>query len=346
MKRKDTPLMVDLRSDTLTRPTAAMREAMSSAPVGDDVYDEDPSVNALQDRACEITGKEAAIYTVTGTMANNLAIRTRCQPGDEALMHHWSHPFNYEGGSPAALSGVTVRPLQGERGLVDPRSLKAELKPEDRHFSRQKLLSVENTHNRGGGTVWPLDLLDEVMAIAKEAGLATHMDGARVFNASQASGVPVREYARRADTLSFCLSKGLGAPVGSLLCGTREVIDDARRFRHMFGGGWRQAGVIAAAGLYALDNHVDRLAEDQRRARTLAEAIEGSDGLRLLSPVETNIVVFGSRQDGVPAVDIQAALLDRGVSVGVMTCDALRAVTHLDLDDGGLATAVKALSEL
>lgn len=346
MERKDISPAVDLRSDTLTRPTEAMREAMARAPVGDDVYDEDPSVNALQDRACEITGKEAAIYTVTGTMANNLALRTRCQPGDEALMHHWSHPFNYEGGSPAALSGVTVRPLQGERGLVDPESLRSELKPEDRHFSRQKLLSVENTHNRGGGTVWPLDQLDEVTAIAREAGLAIHMDGARIFNASQASGVPVREYARRVDTLSFCLSKGLGAPVGSLLCGTREIIDDARRFRHMFGGGWRQAGVIAAAGLHALNHHVDRLAEDHRRARDLAAAIKGSSGLQLLSPVETNIVVFGPREKGGRAQDIQSALAERGVSVGVLTYDALRAVTHLDIDERGLAVATAALSEL
>lgn len=345
MNGKDTPRIVDLRSDTLTIPTAGMRKAMADAVCGDDVYDEDPTVNALQEMACRITGKEAAIYTVTGTMANNLAVRTRCQPGDEVLMHHWSHPFNYEGGSPAALSGVTIRPLQGEGGLVDPARFKAELRPEDRHFSRQMLLSIENTHNRGGGTVWPLDLVTEVTDIARDAGLGTHMDGARIFNASAASDVDVKEYAARVDTISFCLSKGLGAPVGSLLCGPRDRIDEARRFRHMFGGGWRQAGVLAAAGVYALTHHVVRLTEDHSRARKLASAIDASDGLRLLSPVETNIVVFGATRPDVRATEVQETLAKRGVKVGVLTHQALRAVTHLDLDDDGLDIARRALLE-
>jgi len=323
-----------------------MRKAMAEAKVGDDVYDEDPTVNRLQELACEVTGKEAAIYTATGTMANSLAIRTRCRPGDEVLMHELAHPFHYEGGGVAAFSGTTIRPLPGERGIIDPDAFMAELKPLDRHFSRQRLLCIENTHNRGGGTVVPLDHVRELSRMARDAGLETHMDGARIFNASLASGVPVRDYAAQVDTISFCLSKGLGAPVGSLLCGTSATIDQARRFRQILGGGWRQAGIIAAAGIYALENHVERIEDDHCRARRLGEAVEGSSAVRLLSPVETNIVVFGSKRPGVDAAGLQSSLEALGVRVSLVTYGVLRAVLHLDVDDDDLYHAINAIEEL
>lgn len=337
---------VDLRSDTVTKPTPAMRRAMAEAEVGDDVYDEDPTVRALQDRACEVTGMEAALFVVSGTMANQLAIRVHTRPGDEVLMHPWSHPFLYEGGAPASLAGVTIRPVPGERGLIEPEALRAALRPDVYYMSRQRLLSLENTHNRGGGSVMSIERLAALARIARDAGLAVHLDGARIFNASVASGVPVREYASRVDTLSFCLSKGLGAPVGSVLCGPRALIAEARRYRHQMGGSWRQAGVLAAAGLYAIDHHVGRLAEDHRRAQVLGEAVAASRVARLLALVETNILLFApsdpSRLDG---PGLASALQERGVLVGLVDPGTLRAVTHLDVDDRGIERAARILSE-
>lgn len=339
-------LTVDLRSDTVTKPTKGMRLAMAEAEVGDDVYGEDPTVQALERRACELTGKEAALFVVSGTMANQLAIRLLTSPGDEVLMHKWSHPFLYEGGA-ASLWGVTIRPLEGDRGLVEPKVLREALRPDEYYMPRQRLLCLENTHNRGGGSVMSLGLMAELSAIAHEAGLAVHLDGARIFNASIASGVPVREYAALADTVCFCLSKGLGAPVGSLLCGRREDIVRARRFRHQMGGSWRQAGILAAAGLYALEHHVQRLTEDHRRAKVLAEAISQSRAARLVFPVETNIVLFEARENSrLSAQEIVAALREKGVLVGLMDQKTLRAVTHLDIDDEGLEIAVRAIMEL
>lgn len=340
-------LPVDLRSDTLTKPTPAMRRAMVEAEVGDDVYDEDPTVHALQDRACEVTGKEAALFVVSGTMSNQLAIRVHTRPGDEVLMHPWSHPFLYEGGAAAALAGVTIRPVPGERGLMEPEALRRALHPDAFHMSRQRLVSLENTHNRGGGAVMALDHLAVLARIAHDAGLAVHLDGARIFNASVASGVPVREYAAHADTLSFCLSKGLGAPIGSVLCGPRALIAEARRYRHQMGGSWRQAGVLAAAGLYALDHHVERLVEDHRRARIFGEAVAASRVARLVGPVETNIVLFTpfdpERLDGPGLV---SALGERGVLVREVARGTLRAVTHLDVDDSGIEWAARMMVEL
>ncbi len=338
---------MDLRSDTVTKPTPAMRRAMAEAEVGDDVYDEDPTVRALQERAREVTGMEAALFVVSGTMANTLAIRVHCRPGDEVLMHRWSHPFHYEGGAAASLAGVTIRPLDGEGGLVEPEALGSALRPDEYYMSRQRLLCLENTHNRGGGSVMSLDRLAALVRIARDAGLAVHLDGARIFNASVASGVPVREYAAHADTMSFCLSKGLGAPVGSVLCGPRELITLARRYRHQMGGSWRQAGVLAAAGLYALDHHVERLAEDHRRARAFGEAVAASRVARLLAPVETNIVLFGPRNpERLDGPGLASSLRERGVLVGLLDPGTLRAVTHLDVDDEGIGRAAHALSEL
>jgi threonine aldolase len=340
MERKD--MIVDLRSDTVTKPTIGMRKAMMEAEVGDDVYGEDPTVRALEERAKAITGKEAAVFVCSGTMANQLAIRTRCAPGDEVLMHELSHPFLYEGGACAVFSGATIRPLKGERGLIDPKSLKEAIRPYKRYMPRQRLVCLENTHNRGGGSVWPLSLVQEVTAIAKEAGLQTHMDGARIFNASIASGVPVAEYAKYVDTISFCLSKGLGAPIGSVLCGPHDIIEDARRFRHQMGGAWRQAGVLAACGLYALDHHIERLREDHERAKRIAQVLEKSGLWRVLSKVETNIILFAPTFCS--PLEAQKLLAQKGVLVGVLDQNTMRAVTHLDIDDAKLEYALSIFS--
>ncbi|HNZ04123.1 MAG TPA: low specificity L-threonine aldolase [Myxococcota bacterium] len=333
--------IVDLRSDTLTRPSEAMLQAMISAELGDDVYGEDPTVNELERRAAEIMGKEAAMFTVTGTMANSLSIRLQTEPGDEVLMHRLCHPFHHEGGSPASISGVTIRPLEGESGCVTPETLAASLRPPARHMSRQRMFWMENTHNAGGGAVLGFDTMRETSRMAHEAGLKVHIDGARIFNASVASGVPVQRYASVADTISFCLSKGLGAPVGSLLCGPAGLIDDARRFRHMLGGGWRQAGVLAAAGIYALENNRARLALDHANARTLADAIAAGGHLKVTAPVQTNMVMFAPVDPNVSVATMIERLAALGIRVGRSTCGSARAVTHLDIDSALMARAVE-----
>jgi threonine aldolase len=343
--KTDTLPPVDLRSDTFTKPTPAMRAAMAAAEVGDDVWGEDPTVGRLEARAAEVTGKEAAIYCASGTMANSLAMRLHAESGDEVLMHELSHPFHHESGSPASLWGLTIRPLPGPAGLVDPAALRDALHPEVRYMSRQRLFWLENTHNGGGGTVEPLDHLEEVCGIARGAGLAIHHDGARVFNASVASGVPVARFAAFADTISFCLSKGLGAPVGSMLCGPAQLIDRARRFRHMLGGGWRQAGVLAAAGLHALDHHVERLADDHRRTAALAAAIGASGVARVPVKPQTNILLFAPLA-GRTATDLVDGLAARGVLVSEVAPGVVRAVFHLDVDEAGAERAAAAVRSL
>ncbi len=336
----DTVSVVDLRSDTLTQPSPAMLRAMTEAPVGDDVYGEDPTVNELERMAALVTGKEAAIYTVTGTMANSLAIRLQTEHGDEILMHRLCHPFHHEGGSPAAVSGVTVRPLEGDRGIVSDLELKASLRAPTRHMSRQRMFWMENTHNAGGGAVIPIDVMRRTSEVARDAGLRVHIDGARIFNASVASGVPVSEYAEMADTMSFCLSKGLGAPVGSMLCGPAELVFRARRFRHMLGGGWRQAGVLAAAGIFALEHNRARLAVDHANATALAAAIESGGQLRVTAPVETNMVMFAPVDPAVSVARMIEILASSGVRVGKSTCGSARAVTHLDIGPREMARAL------
>lgn len=336
---------IDLRSDTFTRPTHAMRQAMMAAEVGDDVWGEDPTVNALEARAAALSGKEAAIFVVSGTMANGLAIRVHTEPGDEVLMHALSHPFHHESGAPAALFGVTIRPLPGPGGAIDPEALRAAIHPEVRHMSRPALVEIENTHNAGGGTVLDSAHVQRICGIAHDAGLRVHMDGARVFHAVVASGVPLDRIAAPVDTLSFCLSKGLGAPVGSLLCGPAVCIERARRFRHMMGGGWRQAGILAAAGLYALEHHVARLADDHRRAARIGQAIAASRVARLLSPVATNIVLFAPK-DGLGVDDLVARLAGHGVLVAATGPDVVRIVTHLDVSEADAERVCAVISDL
>ncbi|MBM4017824.1 MAG: low-specificity L-threonine aldolase [Planctomycetes bacterium] len=331
--------MIDLRSDTVTRPTAAMRRAMAEAQVGDDVLGDDPTVQALERRTAEVLGLQAAVYMPSGTMTNQVAIRAHTEPGDEIILEAMAHSYFFESGAPAALSGVSCRLIEGRRGLFTAEQVRAALRPRNYHFPPTRLVCVENTHNRGGGTVWPLAQVEQVAAAAREAGLALHMDGARLWNASAASGVPERQYARHFDSVSVCFSKGLGAPVGSALAGTAAFIERARRFRKMFGGGMRQAGIIAAGALYALEHHRARLAEDHANARRLAEGIAAMPGIDLdPATVETNIVIF--RVTSMPAADLAARLKAAGVLVLASGPDAIRAVTHLDVSREQIDEAV------
>jgi threonine aldolase len=282
---------IDLRSDTITVPTPAMRQAMASAEVGDDVFGDDPTVLKLEARVAELLGKEASLFTVSGTMANQLALRSHTESGDEILVDANAHIYYYETGGPAALAGVMCRCLPGVRGIFTAADVEAALRPADQHFPPTKLVCIENTHNRGGGSIWPLETLREVAEVSRRHGLRMHLDGARLWNASIATGIAERDYAAHFDSVSVCFSKGLGAPVGSALCGSREFIQRARRFRKMFGGGMRQAGIIAAGALHALEHHRARLAEDHTNARTLADGLSLLPGIELdPASVQTNLV--------------------------------------------------------
>jgi threonine aldolase len=331
--------MIDLRSDTVTRPTPAMRRAMADAPVGDDVLGDDPTVAALERRVADLLKKEAAVYMPSGTMTNQVAIRTHTEPGDEIVLEATAHSYFFESGAPAALSGVMCRLIDGRHGLFTADQVRGVLRPKNEHFPRTKLVCIENTHNRGGGSVWPVEQIAGVEAVAREAGLAMHLDGARLWNASIATGVPEHEFARHFDSVSVCFSKGLGAPVGSALAGTRDFIARARRFRKMFGGGMRQAGIIAAGALYALEHHRARLAEDHANARRLADALARLPGIELdPATVETNIIIF--RVTAMLAADLVARLGAAGVLVLATGPDKIRAVTHLDVSSDQIAEAI------
>jgi threonine aldolase len=320
--------MIDMRSDTVTRPSAAMRDAMARAEVGDDVYGEDPTVRALEDEVARITGKEAALFVTSGTMGNQLAIAIQTRPGDEVVVGEWAHPVLYEGGAAAALSGVQMA-VAGKGGLFTPDELEAAVQPGDHWAPRTSLVAVENTHNRAGGRVWPLDQLHAVADRARRLGLALHMDGARIWNASVSTRTEVSALAAPFDTLSVCFSKGLGAPVGSALCGARAKIEEARRVRKRLGGGMRQAGILAAGALHALAHHRTRIAEDHANARAFAALIAGREGIRVEpTAVETNIVNVD--------LDASAALVAKrasalGLAVSAPGPTRLRAVTHLDV---------------
>ena len=342
------PTVVDLRSDTVTRPTAAMREAMMKAPLGDDVFGDDPTVHKLQDKVAALLGKDAAIFVPSGTMANQLALRVHTRHGDEAIVHGGCHILNFEGGGAAALSGVTLRPVDSLDGSLDPARVAALLHgDDDPHLSLTRLICLENTHNACGGRVVPQPAVLAVAALARSRGIALHLDGARLLNAQVASGRPAAELAQPFDTVSLCLSKGLGAPVGSVLAGTVEHIHRARRVRKMLGGGMRQAGLLAAAGIHALDHHVDRLADDHRRARHFAEAIALIPGIHVdRDGVETNIVFFAiDPAHPVAREGVQAPCRARGVLLSGGPLRA-RAVTHLDVDDTGIERAIQVLREV
>jgi threonine aldolase len=333
---------VDLRSDTLTMPTEGMRHAMAEAELGDDVFGEDPTINRLQGRAAELLGKEDALFVASGTMGNLLGVLSLARRGEEIVADAESHVFLYEGGGAAALGGIQIRQLVTEAGLMTPAQVEGALRPrDDVHQPLTAAVCVENTHNRHGGVVWPLDALRALSETARRSGLALHMDGARLFNAAVALSVSPAEIAATADTVTFCLSKGLGAPVGSVLCGPAEVIEQARRWRKMLGGGWREAGLLAAAGLWALDHSIDRLAEDHHNARILAEGLAEIDGLRLdLSRVQTNIVYF--ELQAMDAGDFLARCREQGV-LGALGGPGgrIRFVTHLGVDAAGVQHALQ-----
>ena len=339
----DASHLIDLRSDTVTKPTPAMREAMATAEVGDDVLGEDPTVKELEAETAALLGKDAALFTVSGTMANQLAIRSHTEPGDEILVEAQAHIFYYEGGGPATLSGVMCRLLQGERGVFNASDLESALRPLDSHFPRSRLVCVENTHNRGGGKIWPLAQIQEVATAAREHGLQLHLDGARLWNAAAATGIAERQWAAAFDTISVCFSKGLGAPVGSALAGSKELVARAKRFRKMLGGGMRQAGIIAAGALFALRNHRARLAEDHANARALAEGISRCPGFEVApAEVETNMVRF--RLPGTPAQEIADRLRERGVLVLPADRFTIRAVTSLMVSAEDILAAINAIA--
>ena len=340
---KETSQLIDLRSDTVTKPTAAMREAMVRAEVGDDVFGDDPTVKALESQTAELLGKEAALFVPSGTMANQLAIRSHTEPGDEILVEANAHIYYYEGGGPAALSGVMCRCINWQRGLFTGADVEAALRPADPHFPRTRLVCLENTHNRGGGKIWSIGQVQEVAAAARKHGLQLHLDGARLWNASVAAGIPERDYAAYFDTVSVCFSKGLGAPVGSALAGPKAFIERARRFRKMFGGGMRQAGIIAAGALFALANHRARLAEDHANAKALASGLAAVNGLEAApAEVETNMVRFRVR--ALPAQQLVHRLRAQGVLLLAVGPDTIRAVTSLMVSSDDIRAAVAVVS--
>lgn len=334
---------VDLRSDTVTKPTVGMREAMSHAEVGDDVFGEDPTVNRLQETVAELLGKEAALFVPSGTMSNQIAIKCHTQPGDEVILERDSHSFHYEGGGPALLSGVQLHPLPGVRGVISAGQVEAAVRPGDHHYPHTSLVCLENTHNRAGGTIFPLDTIREIRAVADRYALRMHLDGARLWNAAVATGISEQQFAAPFDSVSVCLSKGLGAPVGSLLVGKREFIDRAHRYRKILGGGMRQVGILAAAGLYALAHHRQRLVDDHRRARRLAEALAEIPGPTVdLTSVQTNMVFVDVGPSGISAADVVARLRERGILCLALGPSVIRLVTHLDVDDEGVERAIAA----
>jgi len=332
---------IDLRSDTVTRPDHGMRAAMADAVVGDDVLGEDPTVCALQERVADLLGKEAALFVPSGTMGNQLALRARSQPGDQLVCHLDSHVHRYEGGAPAALSGLHVSCVVTEDGSMPWAAVEAHLNPDDVHCAVPAIVALENTHNRCGGRVLDPDTQRDTADRARARGLAVHLDGARLWNASVALGRPLADLAAVADTVSVCFSKGLGAPVGSMLCGPTAVVRRAHRLRKQWGGGMRQVGVLAAACEYALDHNLGRLADDHVRARRLAEGFDHPE-LELVRPPESNIVLFdvvGERNSDA----ITAELASAGVLVSAFGPKRVRAVTHLDLNDASLDRALDAV---
>jgi threonine aldolase len=335
-----------LRSDTVTKPTEGMRQAMARAEVGDDVYGEDPTCRALEDRVADLLGKEAALFTVSGSLANLLAVHTLVRPGQEVLCEARAHIARAELGAHATVFGVTTRTWSHPRGLVDLDAIDVMLAPDaGPYFVSTAAVSVENTHNLGGGSIQPLPTLRTLRRLTTSAGVGVHLDGARVWNASVATGVPVREYAELADVVTVCLSKGLGAPVGSLLAGPAPQIAEARVWRKRLGAGWRQAGVLAAAGLYALDHHIERLAEDHAHARSLARTLaDRLDGLAEVSDAETNIVVLELPSSGPAASVVAERARAEGVLVSVLGPSTLRLVTHLDVDADDCAWAAGVLA--
>lgn len=341
------PDVIDLRSDTVTRPTPEMRKAMAEAEVGDDVFGDDPTVNALQEFAADLLGKEAGLFVPTGSMGNQVSLGALARPGDEVICETGAHFIHYEGGSVAAHLGLVIRTLPGENGVIRSDAVAAAIRPGSEHNPRSAVVAIENTHNGAGGRVFPIDEARAISKVCAERHVALHLDGARVFNAQAATGIPVREWAECATTVSFCFSKGLGAPVGSMVCSTKEIIAEARRLRKRMGGGMRQVGVIAAAARVALQTGPDRLQEDHANAKVLAEGLAELDSDAVdLDAVETNMVYLDLEPFGRRGSEIAAELLPEGIIILGFDSHIVRLVTHRDVDRAGIDRALQAFRKV
>ncbi len=337
---------VDLRSDTVTKPTKAMRQAMAEASVGDDVFGEDPTVNELQNRVAEMCGKEAALFVPSGTMGNQVALKTHTQPGDEIICEYGAHIFNYEGGAPGLISGAQLYPVPGNRGVITAEQIERVIRKPNAHFPNTRVIEIENTHNRAGGAIFPLEEIKKIVNVAQEHNLKMHLDGARLWNAHVATGVAFSDYCTGFDSVSLCFSKGLGAPVGSIVVGSHSFIQRAHRFRKIFGGGMRQVGILAAAALYALDHHIDRLREDHQRAALLARCLVECGAEVDMEATQTNIVIADFKGLNLSAPQVAKEFEKQGLLCIAFSDTRIRFVTHLDITDDDIDKTCKAAKHI
>jgi threonine aldolase len=338
-------MIIDFRSDTVTKPTPAMLEAMMTAKVGDDVFGEDPSINELENMAATMFGMEAAIFCPSGTMTNQIAIKCHTQPGDEVICDESSHVYQYEGGGIAFNSGASVKLLQGNFGRITAEQVRDAIQPDDAHRTHTSLVALENTSNRGGGSCYNIEEIKKIQAVCKEKNLAFHLDGARLWNALVAKKESPKQYGEAFDSISICLSKSLGCPVGSLLLGKKDFIKKARRVRKVFGGGMRQAGFIAAAGIYALQNNIERLADDHAHTKQIADVIAAKEFVKMLLPVETNIIIF-ELKDSITAADLVAKLKEHSILAYAISPNRVRLVIHLDISKEMVTRTIAAFNQL
>lgn len=338
--------MIDLRSDTVTKPTPEMRQAAFDAVVGDDVYEEDPSIIELEEYAADLLGKGAALFVTSGTQGNQMAVLTHCQPGNEIILEAESHIYYYEGAAISAFAGVQPFPIAGEAGMMDPEDVKAAIRDDNIHFPETGLICLENTHNRAGGTIIPLENMKQIYSIAKEHQIPVHLDGARLFNAAVASRIDVKEYAAYTDSVQFCLSKGLGAPVGSIIAGTTSFIEEARKWRKRLGGGMRQAGIIAAPGLVALKTMVDRLSEDHEHAKLLADGLQNIKGLKIDNKVETNIVIVNTKDANLTSEEFLHLIKQKGILANAFGPHTVRFTTHYDVSRADIEKAIDDIHQM
>ncbi len=336
---------IDLRSDTVTKPSKAMLEAMLNAKVGDDVFQEDETINLLQQKCAALTGKETSLFVPTGVMGNQLAIKCHTQAGDEVIVESESHILNYETAAPSIISNVQLLPISGAMGILNIEDIRKFVRSKEYYFPYTRLLCLENTHNRAGGVIQPINTIKDISSYARDSGIKLHLDGARIFNASVETGISVREYSYHFDSITFCFSKGLGCPIGSILCGDEKFIKMARKWRKILGGGMRQAGILGAAAIYALDNNVERLKDDHKKAKYFANELNEINWINIdLSSVQTNIVVFSSTR--MPKDDLIAILRKNNLLVSSGSYDNIRAVFHMDLSEDEAAEAVKILKSI
>ncbi len=338
--------IIDLRSDTITKPSNAMRQAIANAEVGDDVFGEDPTVNLLQERVSKLFEKEAGLFVPSGVMANQIAIKSHTQSGDEVIVEYESHIIQYETAAPSILSSVQLMPVKGQYGIIQPHDVLNAIRPSAYYFPKTSLVCLENTHNRAGGTIYPIDLMMKISNTLHERGIKLHLDGARIWNASVATGIPLYEYARYVDSISVCFSKGLGAPVGSMLLGDKEIITRAHKYRKIFGGGMRQAGILAAACLYAVDHNIERLAEDHTNAKRFAELLSDCSAFTINhNLVQTNMVMLDFTHSQITPVEALEKIQNAGVLLIPGSSTTLRAVTHLDVTRTDVEEAAMRIKE-